>query len=346
MTIHEALLKLLRRESLTAEEAAEVMAVVMEGEATPAQIAGLLTALRMKGESVEEIAGFARVMRAKAVCIAPRRAPLVDTCGTGGDRLKTFNISTAAAFVVAGAGVAVAKHGNRSVTSKSGSADVLEELGVNLAVAPEVVEACIEQIGVGFLFAQRFHPAMKHAGPVRREIGFRTVFNVLGPLTNPAGAPYQVMGVYDPELTEPLANVLRLLGSRRAFVVHGMLGLDEWSTAGATRVSELRDGVVTTCLYYPAELGIPEAAPEALSGGLPAENAQLIYRLFRGEGGPKRDIVLLNAAAALLATDHAADMHDALQQAAVSIDSGAAMEKLQGLREFTRDQEKYESSVR
>ena len=337
MTIHEAMLALLHRQPLTADEATAVMSVVMEGEATPAQIASLLTALRMKGETVEEIAGFARAMRAKAVCIAPRRTPLVDTCGTGGDRLKTFNISTAAAFVVAGAGVAVAKHGNRSVTSKSGSADVLEALGVNLAVSPETVERCIEQIGVGFLFAQRFHPAMKHAGPVRREIGFRTVFNVLGPLTNPAGAPCQVMGVYDPDLTEPLANVLQLLGSTRAFVVHGMVGLDEWSTAGPTRVSELRDGAVTTRLYTPADLGLPEVAPDALAGGNPAENAQLILDLFHGATGPKRDIVLLNAAAALLAADHAPDMPTALHQAATALDTGAALEKLEQLRAFTQE---------
>jgi len=340
MTIHEALIKLLRQESLTADEAAEVMTTIMDGEATPAQIASLLTALRMKGESVEEIAGFARVMREKAVRIHPKRAPLVDTCGTGGDRLKTFNISTAAAFVVAGAGVAVAKHGNRSVTSKSGSADVLEELGVSLSVPPESVEACIEQIGIGFLFAQRFHPAMKYAAPVRREIGIRTVFNILGPLTNPAGADCQVIGVYDPDLTESLARVLGLLGSRRAFVVHGMLGLDEWSTAGATRVSELRDGEVTTRFYTASSFGLPEATPEALAGGPPVENADVMQRLFRGEGGPKRDIVMLNAAAALVAAGQAKDIPDGLQQAAVSLDSGAALEKLQALREMTQAETK------
>lgn len=336
MTIHDALLVLLRHESLTAEEAAAVMTIIMDGEATSTQIAALLTALRMKGETVEEIAGFARVMREKAVRIAPRCAALVDTCGTGGDRLKTFNISTAAAFVAAGAGVAVAKHGNRSVTSKSGSADVLEELGVNLAVPPEFVQQCIEEIGIGFLFAQHFHPAMKHAAPVRREIGIRTVFNMLGPLTNPAGAAYQLIGVYEPHLTDLLANVLQMLGSQRAFVVHGLLGLDEWSTAGATRVSELKDGQVTTREYLPADLGIEEASPEDLAGGSPPDSAGMIFRIFRGEGGPKRDIVLVNAAAALLVAGHAATMQDGLQQAAVSLDSGAAMEKLQALRELTR----------
>lgn len=336
MTIHEALLALLRGQALGMDEAAAVMTTIMDGEATPAQIAALLTALRMKGETVEEIAGFARVMREKAVRIAPKCPTLVDTCGTGGDRLKTFNISTAAAFVAAGAGVVVAKHGNRSVTSKSGSADVLEELGVNLAVPPEFVAHCIETIGIGFLFAQHFHPAMKYAGPVRREIGIRTVFNVLGPLTNPAGASCQVMGVYDPQLTEPLARVLGVLGSRRAFVVHGLLGLDEWSTAGPTRVSMLANGQVTTRDYTAADFGLAEATPEDLAGGNPADNADLIHRLFRGESGPARDIVLLNAAAALVVAEVAPDIPTALHQAAHALDTGAALEKLQQLRDMTR----------
>jgi len=336
MTVQEALVKLLRNDSLTTDEAAAVMTVIMDGEATTAQIAALLTALRMKGETAEEIAGFARVMREKAVRINPQCEPLVDTCGTGGDRLKTFNISTAAAFVAAGAGVGVAKHGNRSVTSKSGSADVLEALGVNLDVPPECVEACIEQIGVGFLFAQRFHPAMKYAAPVRREIGIRTVFNILGPLTNPAGAGCQVIGVYDPDLTAPLAQVLGMLGSRRAFVVHGMLGLDEWSTAGATRVSELRDGKVTTRFHTAADFSLAESNADELAGGPPEENAGIIQRLFRGEGGPRRDIVMLNAAAALVAAGQAKDIPDGLQQAAVSLDSGAALQKLQALCDMTQ----------
>lgn len=336
MSIHDALLILLRNESLSVDEASAVMATIMHGEATPAQIASLLTALRMKGETVDEIAGFARVMREMAIQISPRCTSLIDTCGTGGDKLKTFNISTAAAFVVAGAGVAVAKHGNRSVTSKSGSADVLEELGINLSVTPKSVEQCIETIGVGFLFAQHFHPAMKYAAPVRREIGIRTVFNVLGPLTNPASATCQLMGVYEPDLTELLARVLGALGSKRAFVVHGLLGLDEWSTAGATRVSELRDGEVTTTVYQTSDFGLLEAKPEDLAGGNPAENAQLIYRIFRGEGGPKRDIILLNAAAALVAAEKASTIVDGLQLAAQSLDSGAAMEKLHALRDMTQ----------
>lgn len=336
MTIHEALQVLLRQDSLSVDDAAAVMTIIMDGEATPAQIAALLTALRMKGETAAEIAGFARVMREKAVRIAPQCPVLLDTCGTGGDRLKTFNISTAAAFVVAGAGVAVAKHGNRSVTSKSGSADVLEELGVQLAVSPACVQTCIEEIGVGFLFAQHFHPAMKYAAPVRREIGIRTVFNVLGPLTNPAGAPCQLLGVYDPNLTELLAQVLGLLGSERAFVVHGLIGLDEWSTTGPTQVSELKDGQVITRIYTAADLGVPEATPESLLGGTPAENAQLIQRLLRGEGGPSRDIVLVNAAAALLAAGRVATMADGLHAAAKSIDSGSALTKLQALRDATQ----------
>lgn len=335
MTIQEALHLILSGNSLTIEQAATIMTIIMNGEATSAQIAALLTALRMKGETIAEIAGFARVMRQKAIRITPTCATLVDTCGTGGDKLKTFNISTAAAFVVAGAGVAVAKHGNRSVTSKSGSADVLEELGIKLAIPPESVSACIETIGVGFLFAQHFHPAMKYAGPVRREIGIRTVFNILGPLTNPAGATCQLMGVYDPALTEPLAHVLGVLGSTRAFVVHGLLGLDEWSTAGVTRVSELCQGEVCTREYTATDFGLPEASPEELLGGGPAENATLILSIYRGEGGAKRDIVMLNAAAALLAAGQANSIRDGLQLAAHSLDSGAAMEKLLALREMT-----------
>ncbi|MHB9025866.1 MAG: anthranilate phosphoribosyltransferase [Armatimonadota bacterium] len=336
MLIKEALQALLRSEHLTMDEAAEVMRGIMEGEVPPVLLAGFLTALRMKGETVEEIAGFARAMREKSVRIAPRCPLLVDTCGTGGDKVKTFNISTTAAFVVAGAGVAVAKHGNRSITSKSGSADVLEELGVNLAVPPEFVERCIEEIGIGFLFAQHFHPAMKHAGPVRRELGIRTVFNVLGPLTNPAGARCQLVGVFAPDLTEPLARVLGLLGSEHAFVVHGLIGLDEWSTCGATRVSELRGGEVTTREYSAADLGLPEATVDDLTGGDPAENALITVAILRGQGGPKRDIVLVNAAAALVAAGHAKDMAEGMQQAAAAIDAGAALQKLDALRERTR----------
>ena len=337
MTIQQALQTVVQGQSLSADEAAAVMATIMEGEATPVQIAALLAALRMKGETVEEIAGFARVMRAKAIRITPDVAPLVDTCGTGGAKHKTFNISTASAFVVAGAGVSVAKHGNRAATSRVGAADVLEELGVNLTVPPECVQDCIERIGVGFLFAQRFHPAMKHAAPVRRELGFRTIFNLLGPLTNPAGAPCQVMGVFDQNRTETLAQVLGMLGATRAFVVHGMIGLDEWSTVGATRVSEWRDGMVTTAHHTAADFGLPEATLEDLAGGDAAENAEIIHRLFRGEGGPKRDIVLLNSAAALLVTGAADTLIDGMELAAHSIDTGAARERLQALCDITQD---------
>ena len=331
MIISEVLTILLRGESLTVDEAATVMSIIMRGEATSAQIAALLTALRMKGESVAEITGFARVMRELSLQISPRCDKLIDTCGTGGDRLKTFNISTATAFVVAGAGVAVAKHGNRPVTSKSGSADVLEALGINLAVTPAQVASSIEEIGIGFLFAQHFHPAMKYAAPVRREIGIRTVFNLLGPLTNPANARYQLLGVYDAALTEPLAQVLGQLGSTRAFVVHGLIGLDEWSTAGLTQVSELRDGTVNTYTLSAHDVGLSEAAPEDLAGGNPVENAELMERLLRGEGGPKRDIVMINAAAALVATGQANGISDGLSLAAHSLDSGAALEKITGV---------------
>lgn len=337
MTILEALQALLRGESLSAENAASVMTIIMEGAATPAQIAGFLTALRMKGETAEEIAGFARIMREKAIRITPACTPLVDTCGTGGAQHKTFNVSTASAFVVAACGAYVAKHGNRAASSKSGSADVLEALGVNLSVSPETVQASIETVGIGFLFAQHFHPAMKHAGPVRRELGIRTVFNVLGPLTNPAGAPFQNLGVFDPERTETLARVLGMLGTQRAFVVHGLVGLDEWSTVGPTRVSELRDGAVTTYEVTPAELGLREATLDDLAGGDAQENAHIIEAIFRGtETGPKRELVLLNAAAALVVTGLATDLRDGMHQAATAIDAGAAMEKLVALREFTQ----------
>lgn len=337
MTIHEALQALLRRESLTADAAAAVMTSIMQGEATPAQIAGLLTALRMKGETVEEIAGFARIMREKAIRITPRCAPLVDTCGTGGAARKTFNVSTASALVVAAAGGFVAKHGNRAASSQSGSADVLEALGVHLLITPPQVQACIETVGIGFLFAQHFHPAMKYAAPVRRELGIRTLFNVLGPLTNPAGAPYQNMGVFDPERTETLARVLGMLGTQRAYVVHGLIGLDEWSTVGPTRVSELRDGQVTTYEVTPAELGVQEATLEELAGGNAQENARCIAAILHGQAGAKRDLVLLNAAAALVVSGIAGDLRDGMQRAACAIDSGAALEKLMALRAFTQE---------
>ena len=333
--IGEAIQKLVEGQNLTEQEATAVMNEIMTGEAAPTQVACFLTALRMKGETVEEITGFAKVMREKAVRISCGRKMLVDTCGTGGDLIKTFNISTAAAFVVAGAGVAVAKHGNRSVTSKSGSADVLEALGINLKAEQQQAGQCIDEIGIGFLFAPAFHPAMKYALPIRKEIGIRTVFNILGPLTNPAGAQAQVLGVYHPDLTELMAGVLGNLGSRRAFVVHGMGGLDEISTFGETKISELKDGKVSTYQMTPDQFGIPEADIKDLAGGTAEENADILKAIFDGQPGPQRDIVLLNAAAALVAAGKAADFSEGIAMGAQSIDQGQALAKLEQLRDHT-----------
>ncbi len=320
---------------LTSEEANAAMTEIMSGEATPVQIAAFLVAMRMKGETVEEVTEFARVMRQHVRQVHPTASPLVDTCGTGGDAVKTFNVSTAAALVAAGAGVAVAKHGNRSVTSKCGSADVLEALGVRFELTPEEAARCIDEVGVGFMFAPAYHPAMKHAMPVRRELGLRTAFNMLGPLTNPAGAQAQVLGVYSPELTEVHAGVLRNLGSERAYVVHGVGGLDEISTLGETRVTELRDGGLQTYQVSPEDFGLARApGPEALEGGTAKENAVLLLEVLEGGAGRARDIVLLNAAAAIAAGGKADALADAMPLAAESVDSGAAREKLRQLQAF------------
>lgn len=334
--IREAIGKLVERENLTAGEAEAVMDEIMRGDATEAQIGAFLTALRVKGETVEEITGCARSMRRAAIAVRPRRTDLVDTCGTGGDRAGTFNISTTTAFVVAGAGLAVAKHGNRSVSSKSGSADVLQALGVNLDLGPEAVAECVDECGIGFLFAPKLHPAMRHAIGPRRELGIRTVFNVLGPLTNPAGAGAQLMGVYDPALTEPLAGVLLALGSRAAFVVHGASGLDELSTAGQNRISYFgcngANGRVVTETLDPAALGFAPAAPADLLGGEAEANAGITRRVLDGSlHGPKRDVVLLNAAAALVAGGKATTLVQGRELAARSIDSGAASATLDRL---------------
>ena len=336
MDIKEAIGKVMLGEHLLGEEAEAVMGQIMAGETTPAQIGAFLTALRLKGETVEEITGCARAMRRSAIPVRPRRQDLVDTCGTGGDKTGTFNISTTAAFVVAGAGLGVAKHGNRSVSSHCGSADLLEALGVNLELAPDQVADCIDEVGIGFLFAPRFHPAMKHAIGPRREMGVRTIFNILGPLTNPAGATRQIMGVYDPSLTSPLAQVLGRLGAQAAFVVHGADGLDELSTTGINRVSHLRDGWVKDFSLDPVELGLPGARLEDLRGGTVEENAQITQAILAGERGPRRDVVLLNAAAALVAGGMARDFKEGLQQAAEAIDSGSAREKLEGLVAFSQ----------
>lgn len=324
---------------LSAAQAAEAMTRIMDGEATPAQIGALLAALRTRGETVDEIAGFARVMRARAIAVRSHRTPLVDTCGTGGDTVKSFNISTAAALVASAAGAAIAKHGNRAVTSKAGSADVLEALGVRLDLDADAVGRCIDAVGIGFLFARAHHPAMRHAAPVRAELGFRTIFNALGPLTNPAGATRQVIGVYDPTLCEPLARVLLLLGAEHALVVHGMAGLDEIATFGETVVAAVRDGGVTVGRITADALGLPEGSPEAIAPGAdPAENADLLRAVLDGAPGARRDIVLANAAAALFVAGVAPSLAEGVPLAARAIDTGAARQKLDDLVAFTRQE--------
>ena len=335
MEIRQAIAHLVEGRDLTAAEAEAVMEQIMTGQATPAQIGGFLIALRLKGETVEEVTGFARAMRHNATRVRAHRWPMVDTCGTGGDGAGTFNISTTAAFVVAGAGLAVAKHGNRSVSSKCGSADVLQALGVRLELPPEEIAACIDEVGIGFLYAPLLHPAMKHAIGPRREMGLRTVFNILGPLTNPAGAQVQVVGVYNEGLTEMMARVLDSLGCQAAFVVHGADGLDELSTAGPNRVTRLQDGKVETFTLDPLELDLPRATLADLAGGGAGENAAIVRAILDGEPGAKRDVVLLNAAAGLTASGLAVDLADGLSLAAESIDSGAARAKLEALVAFT-----------
>ena len=321
---------------LTEAEAMEVMTEIMEGAATPAQIAAFLVGLRVKGESVAEITGCARVMRDKATFVrTPAGSTPVDTAGTGGDSAGTFNISTAAAFVAAGAGVIMAKHGNRAASSKCGSADVLEALGVDVSLEPAGVEAAIAEVGIGFLFAPALHGAMRHAIGPRREIGVRTIFNILGPLTNPAHARHQLVGVYDAELTPVLAAVLHNLGAERAFVVHGNDGLDELTTTGVTTVSELRSGEVHTYEVHPADFGLACARPVDLQGGEAAHNADLVRRILGNEASPQRDVVLLNAAAAIAAGTADQSIADCLPQARESLESGRALVKLEQLREFT-----------
>jgi anthranilate phosphoribosyltransferase len=337
--ITEAVRMLVERRDLSRIEAAAAMEAIMSGAATNAQIASFLTALRMKGETVEELIGFAQVMRQKVVRIRTRgdevaaltgtdREMLIDTCGTGGDATGTFNVSTATAFVVAGAGLRVAKHGNRSVSSLCGSADVVEALGINLELTSQKVGRCVDEVGVGFLYAPLLHTAMKHVMPTRREMGIRTVFNILGPLTNPAGANAQIIGVYAAALTEPLARVLAELGTIRAFVVHGSDNLDEISNTGESRVSEVREGLVRTFAVRPEDFGMPRASIADLRGGDREQNAQIIRGLLDGESGPRRDIVLMNAAAALVAGGRARDLKEGVALAGQSIDSGEARNKL------------------
>ena len=330
--IRETIQKVVDGENLTERETVDTMNEIMSGEATPAQVASFITALRIKGETIEEITGAARVMRAKSTKIHTKHPFLVDTCGTGGDGAHTFNISTTAAFVVAGTGIPVAKHGNRAASSQSGAADVLKALGVNIEIGPEQIGACIDDVGIGFLFAVTLHGAMKYAIGPRQEIGIRTIFNVLGPLTNPAGAQAQVLGVYASTLTKSLAHVLKNFGTHRAFVVHGGDGLDEITTTTTTQVSELVSGEVNTYTLDPTEFGIPTAQSSDLRGGTPEENAEMTLSVLKGEKGPKRDIVLLNAATAIVVGGKAEDITAGIAAAAESIDSGRALEKLQGLK--------------
>ena len=337
--IRDAIKKLVDGEDLAETEAVQVMQEIMDGEATPSQIAAFVTALRIKGETVEEVSGLARVMREKSVRICTKIAPelLIDTCGTGGGRLNTFNVSTTAAFVVAGAGIAVAKHGNRAMSGKCGSADVLEALGVEIILSAEQVGKCIDEAGTGFMFAPTHHPAMKYAVTPRKEIGIRTVFNILGPLTNPAGAKRQLMGVFEPHLTELMAGVLRTLGSDRAMVVHGLDGLDELSTVGKTKITELKDGELITYEISPEDFGFKRAVPADLSSGEDAEqNARIVEEILEGKQGPRRDIVLLNAGAAIMVAGKAESLQEGIALAESVIDSGKALSALRSLKKLSR----------
>ncbi|RLC29407.1 MAG: anthranilate phosphoribosyltransferase [Deltaproteobacteria bacterium] len=346
--IRESVGRVVAGKNLSQAEMEQTMEKIMDGEATPAQIGAFITALRMKGETVDEITGAARVMRAKAIKIPLKKAlthrdggnscseAILDTCGTGGDGVGTFNVSTATAFVVAGGGVVVAKHGNRAVSSRCGSADVLEALGVKLDIAETDVARCIGKIGIGFLYAPVFHEAMKHAAGPRREIGIRTIFNILGPLTNPAGATAQVLGVYDPDLTEKMAHVLGRLGTTEAFVVCGDGSLDEISITGPTRLSHLKNGNVRTFDITPEQFGFTRARTDAIKGGNVKQNAGILKKILEGETGPKRDMVLLNAGAAFVAAGKAPDIKGGIEQARESLDSGKARQRLNDLVLFTQ----------
>ncbi len=333
--IKEAVKKAVEGIDLTREEARAAMETIMSGEATDAQIGGFLVAMRLKGETVDEIASFTRVMREKATHIEAAASGVLDTCGTGGDGTNTFNISTISAFVAAGAGITVAKHGNRSVSSKCGSADLIRELGIDIDIPHEKVSECLQKVGVAFLFAPKLHASMKYAIGPRRELGVRTFFNILGPMTNPAGAKRQLMGVYSRELVETIAGVLADLGSERAFVVHGNDGLDEISTTSETYIAEVKDGKVDTYTVSPENFGINIASPEDLKGGETSENAAIFMSVLSGETGPKRDIVALNSAFAVCAGGLADTPLEGLKIAEESIDSGAAMKKYEALKEWS-----------
>ncbi len=333
--IREAIQALVAGKSLTMEESAQVMEEIMEGEVTPAQFGAFVVALRLKGETVDEIAGLAKTMRAKAIRVTVAD-PVIDVVGTGGDGLNTFNISTAAAFVVAGAGLKVAKHGNRAASSQCGSADVLEAVGVKFDLTAEQVQKCIEEVGIGFMFAPAFHPAMKYAAPPRREIGIRTVFNILGPLTNPAGATNYLLGVADGALVEKLTLVLQSLGCNHAMVVHGKDGLDEITTAGETQVCELKEGSINNYTISPKDFGLPTASLDSLKGGTADENAALLRSILSGNPGPQRDVVLMNAAAALVAGDKAKTVRQGMDLAKEALDNEQALAKLEQLIEFSQ----------
>jgi anthranilate phosphoribosyltransferase len=336
MSISGLLEKLMRRENLSADEAGEAMDAIMSGGATPAQIGALLVGLTMKGERPAEIVGLARTMRAHAVQLSKTFDDVFDTCGTGGDRSGTFNISSAAALVAASAGLRVAKHGNRSVSSQCGSADVYETLGVNVAATPAVVERSLSTVGIAFFFAPTFHPSMRHAAPVRRELAVRTAFNLLGPLTNPAGTKRQLVGVPHSELTELMARALLQLGSERAWVVHGADGIDEMSTTGHTKVSECRNGAVSTFYVHPSDFGIPKAERADLLGGDAAANAAIVREVLAGRKGPRRDVVLLNAGASLFVGGRAASVREGIERAAHAIDSGATSSTLEAMISASR----------
>ena len=335
--IRDAIKRVMGGADLNNAEMAEVVGTIMDGCCTPAQVAGFLVALRLKGETVDEITGAAQAMRARMTRVSVQRRPLIDTCGTGGDGAGTFNISTAVAFVAAAGGAAVAKHGNRAVSSRSGSADVLAALGINLQTPVEVVHRCIEEIGLGFLFAPAHHPAMQYATPVRRELGIRTVFNLLGPLTNPAGAPRQLMGVFSRDLTSPIAAVLGRLGAEHAWVVHGADGLDELTICDATFVAEWTGSAVVERIVKPEDVGIERANPESLAGGTPQENALILRELLAGErDGPLRDAVALNTGAALLIADLVPDLPAGVHRARKLMEDGAALKILDALVERTQ----------
>lgn len=333
--IREAIIKTVEGQDLTLEEAHQAMTEIMNGETTDAQIAALLVSLRVKGETKEELTGFASVMREKSMRIEPEADVIADTCGTGGDSSGTYNISTAAALILSGAGVTVAKHGNRSMSSMCGSADVLEELGVKIDITPPRVNDCINRVGIGFLFAQAFHPSMKFAATARKEIGIKTVFNLLGPLTNPAGANHQIIGVFDRSKMALMANALVSLGCERAMVVHSADGLDEISTAGETAVIEVQGQEMKETTIVPPQLGISAAKLFELKGGSPKENADIIRRILNREKGPRREIALLNAGAALYICDAARSLSEGMDIAAESVDSGTALKKLGEMIAFT-----------